>query len=1061
MRAQRVLSVLTLSAIVVVGAGLAIAQLVSDGVRRAQEPSAPHRANHSSSADDPSPPAEPVKLIFVHHSCGENWLSDGDGRLGIALRDNGYFVSDTNYGWGPPDADLGYENIGDHTDIGHWYNWFVGPNAPTYTEALYTEYVPRSSYSRLSTDPGGENEIIVFKSCYPNSHLGGSPTEPPTTGPNPLRGQDAGSEHHTMGNAKAIYNDLLTGFAACQNKLFVVITAPPLMGSETDAAHAANALAFNDWLVADWLDGYAHDNVAVFDFYNVLTSNGGDRNTNDLGAETGNHHRWWDGAVQHVHPANNNYSAYWGGSGGGSHPTSAGNRKATGEFVDLLNVFYNRWSGGDATVTPTTTATAPPTTTATPTPSPTTTGTPNTSTPTPTATPPGGQQVMAFQNGVSPEASYAGAKDATITTWGGNTYANLGGLEYLQVGETGDADEFRLLVRFELDGWLPAEAEIDEAQLELRAYDSDFDDSPHDVVAHRLAEEWVEGDGWDLEADGRTEGVTWTTARPGVGWSSPGGDFDAAELARVTVAANPDGWVRWDVTSAAREWASGASGYGLLLEPDNAPWTHHQFRSSEYTGASLRPRLVVTYTSGSAATATPTTTSTPSATPTPGGEPSSWVYLPLILRDWSSHRATRTRTPTAASTARATPTPTSTAEVPVARIQPSDLVYQGAFAYPSGDAWAYSGHALAYYPAGDPAGPADGYPGSLYAAGNASDEFDLVGEIAIPEPVVSGLFDDLPQASVLQSLTDITQGRRDNCTYADGCLYRDVDGLAYLPNVDKVAWNLRDWYNTAGHDQDSLGWSNVGLTGARGVWHIGERPSDDGVFHNAKACNYLFRAPESFADGNLDGKWLIAGNHREAGALGGSQGPTLYALAPWEDGNPPSAGRNLDALALLYYREIYECVWKGEEDINEDPDPGVCDFPGYRAMDNWGGGAWVQTPYRTGILILGRKGLGDNCYGSTEVCGEDPCAPSTGYHAYPYEPQILFYDPEELTQVLAGTREPWEVLPYAIHTVEEVFDSECALLGAAAHDPARGLIYATEQEAGPWGETAVHVWRVD
>jgi hypothetical protein len=39
--------------------------------------------------------------------------------LGIALRDNNYFVSDTNYGWGPADQDEGYGTIGDHTDIPH------------------------------------------------------------------------------------------------------------------------------------------------------------------------------------------------------------------------------------------------------------------------------------------------------------------------------------------------------------------------------------------------------------------------------------------------------------------------------------------------------------------------------------------------------------------------------------------------------------------------------------------------------------------------------------------------------------------------------------------------------------------------------------------------------------------------------------------------------------------------------------------------------------------------------------------------------------------------------
>jgi hypothetical protein len=53
-------------------------------------------APHTPLADNPNPPTATVKLIFIHHSCGENWLADDNGGLGTALRDNNYFVSDTN-----------------------------------------------------------------------------------------------------------------------------------------------------------------------------------------------------------------------------------------------------------------------------------------------------------------------------------------------------------------------------------------------------------------------------------------------------------------------------------------------------------------------------------------------------------------------------------------------------------------------------------------------------------------------------------------------------------------------------------------------------------------------------------------------------------------------------------------------------------------------------------------------------------------------------------------------------------------------------------------------------
>lgn len=329
---------------------------------------------------NPDPPSHPVKLIFIHHSTGEAWLEDGNGNLGIALRDNNYFVSDTNYGWGPADADVGFDTIGDHTDVGHWYNWFAGPHRDQYLSALYAESGQNAGYSRLGTDPGGQNEIIMFKSCFPNSHLGGGPTDPPTTGSNPLRGQDSGSEFHTVGNAKGIYNDILAYFATRQDRLFIVIAAPPLMASDTDPAYAANARAFNNWLVNDWLDSYPHNNVAVFDFYNVLTSNGGNTNANDLGWGTGNHHRWWGGAIQHIQTVGSNYAAYGSGD---SHPTAAGNQKATGEFVTLLNVFYNRWKGAPAGPTATRSPTSFATGTRTRTPTPTAT---RTRTPTRTAT---------------------------------------------------------------------------------------------------------------------------------------------------------------------------------------------------------------------------------------------------------------------------------------------------------------------------------------------------------------------------------------------------------------------------------------------------------------------------------------------------------------------------------------------------------------------------------------------------------------------------------------------------------------------------------------------------
>ena len=53
-------------------------------------------------------PLAPEKLIFIHHSCGNNWLNTGNGNLGDTLGANNYYVRDIYYGWDAPEnIDIG------------------------------------------------------------------------------------------------------------------------------------------------------------------------------------------------------------------------------------------------------------------------------------------------------------------------------------------------------------------------------------------------------------------------------------------------------------------------------------------------------------------------------------------------------------------------------------------------------------------------------------------------------------------------------------------------------------------------------------------------------------------------------------------------------------------------------------------------------------------------------------------------------------------------------------------------------------------------------------------
>lgn len=248
-------------------------------------------------------PASTVRLCWIHHSCGSNWTHSTStdpsygGNLGQELNNNNYYITECDYDWdAEPD-----DNLGNSTDTGDWHLWFNDTKMP-YVYANSSHY----DWTNTIADPGGENTIIMFKSCYPLSEVGGG-----------------------IADEKALYNDLLPYFAAHTDKFFVLITPP----AETHVSSWVLTEELCNWLVHDWLDeydggaGYPHDNVAVFDFYNVLS-------------ETDAYHRV-SNQVQHYNsPTADATSPYHDGD---EHPNSDGNVKATREFVPLLNYFYNMW----------------------------------------------------------------------------------------------------------------------------------------------------------------------------------------------------------------------------------------------------------------------------------------------------------------------------------------------------------------------------------------------------------------------------------------------------------------------------------------------------------------------------------------------------------------------------------------------------------------------------------------------------------------------------------------------------------------------------------------------
>lgn len=314
-------------------------------------------------------PSKTYKLIFIHHSVGGHWLEHGGGDLVRELNKNNIYVNDITYGWEPgclTDSALkrgkrkfmvlakqdsnGAYNIGDRTDIGQMYDWFIGPDSGVIMGSVYAENKETDRFGDHANDKelaklvaGQENEIVVFKSCYPNTLFRGQPDDKANADSKAPRNYPADSELHTIANAKRSFNDVLKYFKSRPDKFFVIVTPPPRL-ELPDQGRIARGFA--NWLYNDWLkeNNYTLKNVMVFDLYNVLTS-GHEPDKPDVNEDGGNHHRVWKGCEQHVIAVSRHTLAY-PRKAGDNHPSSVGLQKATQEFVPLLIEKHRRWKKG-------------------------------------------------------------------------------------------------------------------------------------------------------------------------------------------------------------------------------------------------------------------------------------------------------------------------------------------------------------------------------------------------------------------------------------------------------------------------------------------------------------------------------------------------------------------------------------------------------------------------------------------------------------------------------------------------------------------------------------------
>lgn len=182
-----------------------------------------------------------TNIIFLHHSTGRSLIEEGQVRP--LLADLGYQFWDHDFNH------LGLTRP-DGTKTGAHYRipgmWGRGDTDVAGLAALFSQPVtepPDTAFGRLL-----QHEVIIVKSCYPNSAV---------------------KNDAMLARFKTNYLQMRDAMDAHPDRLFIIMTSPPLHPLATDDATAQRARAVADWLQSpDYLAGHA--NVFVFDLFDLL-----------------------------------------------------------------------------------------------------------------------------------------------------------------------------------------------------------------------------------------------------------------------------------------------------------------------------------------------------------------------------------------------------------------------------------------------------------------------------------------------------------------------------------------------------------------------------------------------------------------------------------------------------------------------------------------------------------------------------------------------------------------------------------------------------------------------
>ena len=420
---------------------------------------------------------------------------------------------------------------------------------------------------------------------------------------------------------------------------------------------------------------------------------------------------------------------------------------------------------------------------------------------------------------------------------------------------------------------------------------------------------------------------------------------------------------------------------------------------------------------------------------------------------------------------------------PLPLVQQSDMKYLGAFRMPASvSGFAYSQGTIAY----------NSKNNSLFIVGStnapSSTSNNYVAEISIPALVNSPNVLSLPFSTLLQPLTDITEGNRYNIG-ANGSIHGVTNGvrlggllLHSISGVNKLIGSVYSYYDgsqTAVRSHFVSGTTLATTGDFQGMYKVGVTPSP--VPQAGFIAGYMAKVPADWQTA-LGGP-VLTGKAGIPIISRTSYGPSAFVFDPAKLTGTPADASPVAASPLVYYDLGHQSlgVWSETGPSNQyvslsdnvtglvfpDGSKSILFFGRHGTRNCYGPGTSILSEDGNKVGMTCQGGDGGVVVGETNTCCYDPFQIYTkGTHGYPVKPYVWAYSADDFALVRAGTKKPWEILPYGVWeftfpTTTYNGQTKEFVVGGAAYDPATRRLFITQSNIdGNDPKPIVHVYEI-